>query len=267
MNHHFWENKTIIITGASSGIGKAILERLSLVPCKIFALDRSPIEHEKKKAEIVSLSCDISIDADIEKVKSSILKITDTVHVLFNNAGITAHGRFDQMDFSVFRRTFDINFFGTVQLTHALIEPIKKGKGVIAVTSTVSGLYGIPGRSAYASSKAALHSVFESIRIELSELGVRSIIICPPYTRTNLRTSGLDASGNKLNEAQHSGKVLTPEEVAQKMISAVEDPNSRLVIIDKSGFFVKWMRNIAPAFLEKILFKKLYKDFHTETKP
>jgi short-subunit dehydrogenase len=154
-----------------------------------------------------------------------------------------------------------VNFFGNVHLTLELIEALKKARGMVMVTSTVSGLYGIPGRSAYSSSKAALHAVYESLRVELSDYGVRSIIFCPPYTRTALRTSGLDAQGNQLNEEQASGKIKTPEEVAIEMVAAAEDPNSRLVIIDKSGFFVKWMRNLAPAFLEKVLRKKLHHDF------
>ncbi|HNO23259.1 MAG TPA: 3-ketoacyl-ACP reductase, partial [Leptospiraceae bacterium] len=112
------------------------------------------------------------------------------------------------------------------------------------------------------SSKSALHAVFESLRIELSEEGIRSIIFCPPYTKTNLRTSGLDAKGEKLQEEQAKGKIKTPEEVAEEMVKAMENPNSRLVTMDKSGIVVKWLRLFAPAFLEKILFKKLYNDFH-----
>ena len=262
MNQNFWKNKTIIITGTSSGIGEAILKELSEIDCSIFALDRSPKEVQNTKAKIYSLNCDISSDSDIEKAAKEILSKSETVDVLFNNAGITIHGRFDETKIDVFRKSFGINFFGTVNLTLHLIEAIKKAKGTIITTSTVSGLYGVPGRSVYSSSKSALHAVFESLRIELSEFGVRSILFCPPYTKTNLRTSGLTASGEKLNEAQYQGKILTPEEVAKAMLNAVEDKNSRLVTMDKSGFFVKVLRLFAPAFLEKVMFKKLYKDFH-----
>jgi NAD(P)-dependent dehydrogenase (short-subunit alcohol dehydrogenase family) len=263
MNVKFWSNYYIVITGTSSGIGAALLEKLKSTDCTIFALDRQPgKDHSGSLAKVIPILCDLSVEADIERSASEILKHTDRIDVLFNNAGITAHGRFDQTDFTVFKKTFSINFFGTVYLTRLLIEPIKKSAGAILTTSTVSGLYGIPGRSAYSSSKAALHAVFESIRIELSELGVRSIIFCPPYTKTNLRTSGLAAGGETLNEAQHSGNLKTPEEVAEEMMKAVEKPSSRLVMIDKSGRFVNWMRVISPRFLEKVLFKKLYKDFH-----
>ncbi len=261
MNTSLWKDKTIVITGTSSGIGKALMLHLSDVETRIFTIDRSPTTIPKGKAEIVPILCDITKEEDIKHASAEILKATSTVDYLFNNAGITAHGRFDKMNISVFRRTFDVNFFGNVHLTLELIEALKKARGMVMVTSTVSGLYGIPGRSAYSSSKAALHAVYESLRVELSDYGVRSIIFCPPYTRTALRTSGLDAQGNKLNEEQASGKIKTPEEVAIEMVAAAEDPNSRLVIIDKSGFFVKWMRNFSPAFLERMLRKKLHHDF------
>jgi short-subunit dehydrogenase len=263
MNANFWENKIIVITGTSSGIGEAILTALKDIPCTIFALDRNPKNLDSShKANIIPLKCDISLDSDIIEVQKQILAKTDKVDVLFNNAGITTHGRFDETDISVFRKTFDINFFGTVNLTSKLIEPIKRAKGVMIVTSTVSGLYGVPARAAYSSSKSALHAVFESIRIELSELGVRSIIFCPPYTKTNLRTSGLTGSGEKLNDKQHDGKLLTPDQVANAMLAAVENKNSRLVTMDSSGFFVKVLRLFAPALLERKMFKKLYNDFH-----
>lgn len=263
MNQKFWENKNIVITGTSSGIGEAVLNELSQIKCTIFALDRSPAkELQQNEAKVVQIKCDLSLDEDILNVQKIIEQYTQRVDVLFNNAGITTHGRFDKTDIEVFRKSFNINFFGTVNLTLKLIEFIKNAKGAIITTSTVSGLYGIPGRSVYSSSKSALHAVFESVRIELSEFGVRSIIFCPPYTKTNLRTSGLDAQGKQLNEAQYSGKLLTPQQVAQEMIRAVENPNSRLVTFDKSGKFVKWLRLFAPGFLERFLFKKLYNDFH-----
>ena len=263
MNPSLWENKHILITGASSGIGEALLLFLGKISCTIYTLDRTAKEPPAGiKAKVIPYVCDITKDEDLKRVSKDILSKTDKIDYLFNNAGITAHGRFDQTEISVFRKTFDINFFGNIHLTLLLVEALKKAKGMVMVTSTVSGLYGIPGRSAYSSSKAALHAVYESLRIELSEFGVRSIIFCPPYTRTALRTSGLDASGEKLNEEQAKGKIKTPEEVAISMVTAAEDSNSRLVIIDKSGFFVKWMRLFSPAFLEKVLFKKLYHDFH-----
>lgn len=262
MKENYWQNKTAVVTGGSSGIGEALVRKLSSVKCRIINVDRNPASVSSDKAEIHSVICDLSVPDSVEKASAEIAKLTDRIDFLFNNAGITTHGRFDHMNVQVFRKTFEVNFFGTIHLTSGLLPLVKKAKGAIMVTSTVSGLYGIPGRSAYSSSKSALHAVFESLRIELSEEGIRSIIFCPPYTKTNLRTSGLDAKGEKLQEEQAKGKIKTPEEVAEEMIKAMENPNSRLVTMDKSGIVVKWLRLFAPAFLEKILFKKLYNDFH-----
>ncbi len=270
MRLNAWKGKTIVITGGSSGIGEALLEILSQVPCKVINLSRSEPElirkvskkKERRSAELFHIPADLSSEREINKAVSKLAKLTDGVDVLFNNAGVTAHSRFDQTQIDAFRKTFEINFFGPVFLTLRLLPYLKKKKGTVLATSTVSGLYGIPARSAYSSSKSALHAVMESARIELAEEGLRFIIFCPPYTKTNLRANGIDGDGNRLGESHYEGKSKTPVEVAKKMMDSVEDPNSRLVVMDKSGLFLKWMRNISPAFLEKVLFKKLYKDFH-----
>jgi NAD(P)-dependent dehydrogenase (short-subunit alcohol dehydrogenase family) len=263
MKNNLWENKSIVITGTSSGIGLALLTEISKVECTIFALDRAPgIFSQDTKAKIIQIKCDISDEKQTIKAAEEILSRTDRVDYLFNNAGITAHGRFDETELSVYRKTFEVNFFGPVHLTKLLVESIKKAKGCVIITSTVSALYGIPGRAPYSSSKSALGAVIETLRIELSEFGVRAIIFCAPYAKTNLRTSGLTAKGETLNEAQYSGKLLTPEEVAKEIVKATENPNSKLVTISSSGLFVKILRLFAPGFLEKYLFKKLYNDFH-----
>ncbi|EMJ90702.1 KR domain protein [Leptospira alstonii serovar Pingchang str. 80-412] len=267
MNPSFWTGKTIVVTGGSSGIGEAILGILSKLDCKLINLSRTQPELLNRKkdliADLVHIPTDLSSEKEIDKAVKKISKDYRSIDVLFANAGITTHSRFDGTQIQTFRKTFDINFFGPIYLIQRLLPQIKLSRGCVIATSTVSGLYGIPGRSAYSSSKSALHAVLEAARIELSEEGLSFIIFCPPYTKTKLRKSGLDGDGNVLNEGQYpSSKIKSPDEVALKMIDSVEDPESRLVIMDSSGFFLKWLRNIAPAFLERTLFKKLYKDFH-----
>ncbi|TGK38397.1 SDR family NAD(P)-dependent oxidoreductase [Leptospira gomenensis] len=267
MNPDFWKGKTVVVTGGSSGIGEAVLDRLSEIDCTLINLSRTYPPLFKRKTSVVAqrvhIPTDIASEKDVDHAVKKISKDFRSVDVLFANAGVTTHSRFDGTRIDTFRKTFDINFFGPIHLIQRLLPQIKLVRGTVIATSTVSGLYGIPGRSAYSSSKSALHAALEAARIELSEQGLSFILFCPPYTKTNLRASGLDGDGKPLNEGQHSNaKIKTPEEVALKMLSAVETPNSRLVIMDSSGFFLKWLRNIAPAFLERTLFKKLYKDFH-----
>ncbi|TGN14617.1 SDR family NAD(P)-dependent oxidoreductase [Leptospira ilyithenensis] len=264
----FWNNRVVVITGASSGIGLALLENLSRYPCEIFALARraNDIEDPPSKHPACKI---IRIGVDLQDT-SSVLDALAILHshtsggvdVLFNNAGITAHGRFDELSLEVYRKTFATNFFGPIQLIQGLLGGLKKAKGVVVTTSTVSALYGVPGRAAYSSSKSALHAAMESMRIELKEEGVRSSLVCVPYTETNLRKSGLDVKGNVLDEGQAKAKLKTPKEVAFLLMKVAKDKEARLVTFDFSGSFMKWMRNLAPGILEKILYKKLYHDFH-----
>lgn len=291
MNSNFWKGKTVLITGASSGIGEAIFHRLDGIASTIYLLSRNPkitqakktkdskqditsaiknkneqehgSENKQVKSELISIACDLSKSDQIEKALKSILKSNPSgIDVIFNNAGITAHGRFESTKMDVFRQTFETNFFGPIRLIQGLVPELVKVKGVVISTSTVSALYGVPGRAAYSSSKSAVHAAMESFRIEMSEQDVRSILVCVPYTKTKLRQSGLDADGSILQEEQASGKIKTADEVALSILEAVENPKSKLVTIDKSGFAMKLLRLISPNTLEKIMFKKLYKDFH-----
>jgi NAD(P)-dependent dehydrogenase (short-subunit alcohol dehydrogenase family) len=291
VNSNFWKGKTVLITGASSGIGEAIFHRLDGIASTIYLLSRNPkITQAKKtkdskqditsaiknkneqehgsengqvKSELISIACDLSKSDQVEKALKSILKSNPSgIDVIFNNAGITAHGRFESTKMDVFRQTFETNFFGPIRLIQGLVPELVKVKGVVISTSTVSALYGVPGRAAYSSSKSAVHAAMESFRIEMSEQDVRSILVCVPYTKTKLRQSGLDADGSILQEEQASGKIKTADEVALSILEAVENPKSKLVTIDKSGFAMKLLRLISPNTLEKIMFKKLYKDFH-----
>lgn len=260
MNPAFWKNKKILITGTSSGIGKALLEMLQPTEAVIYSVSRSG--KTGRKNNVYHFALDITKSGDLNKLQKSLEKETDKLDFLVNNAGITAHGRFENTGISVFRKVFDINFFAAIELAQKTLKLLQKARGTVVGVSTVSGFYGIPGRAAYSASKSALHAAFESFAIEEREHGVKSVIICPPYTRTGLRTSGLDAAGKKLDEEQHKGKILEPEDVASRIIDVMEKGKTGVLAMDFSGHFVKWMRTLAPGLLQKILHRKLHRDFH-----
>lgn len=263
----FWNNKVVVITGASSGIGAALLTELSGYPLTIIAMARRADEillpaRSHSHLKLIRIAIDLQDPSSIDDAISLFPKEILGIDVFFNNAGITAHGRFEDLHMDVFRKTFATNFFGPVQLIQGLLDRIKFAKGRVVTTSTVSALYGVPGRAAYSASKSAMHAAMESMRIELMEEGVRSALVCVPYTKTALRKSGLGADGKILDEEQANRKLKTPEEVARLLMKTASEEQPRLVTMDMSGFFLKWMRNLSPSLLEKILFKKLYRDFH-----
>ncbi|EMJ87578.1 SDR family NAD(P)-dependent oxidoreductase [Leptospira meyeri] len=266
MKKDFWNDRVVVITGATSGIGKALYEELAKFPCELVLVARRAAEIAEPKNKhmdvlIHRVACDLADPTSVLDAIEWIQKKVSKVDVLFNNAGITAHGRFDSLSMDVYRKTFATNFFGPIQFIRGLLSLLLSAKGNIVTTSTVSALYGVPGRAAYSASKSALHAALESLRIENLQSGLGVSLVCVPYTDTALRTSGLDASGGALSEPPAKGKRKSAKEVAHVLMSVAKDKEARLVTFNLSGKFLEWMRFFSPKFLEKILYKKLYEDF------
>lgn len=263
------EIKNILITGASSGIGEALLGISAQIPSRIFVLARRANQIPDPPGlvsgtELIRIPADMADPHSVDEAVRQVLKKTERLDILFNNAGISAHGRFDELGMDVWRKTFATNFFGPIQLIQGLLPALKKGRGVVVTTSTVSALYGVPGRAAYSASKSALHAAMESLRIELKEEGVRSALVCVPYTKTNLRSNVLGADGKIHSEEQASGKLKTPEEVAKFLWEVSQKTDPRLFTMSLSGLFLKWMRNFNPGFLEATMAKKLKQDYQKD---
>jgi len=259
-------NKTILITGASSGIGEATAIEIARYASRVYCVGRRKNELDRVVELIKERHGDkgVAIEADItrEEGRSRILDVVGggPLHVLINNAGITAHGRFDASAPSVLRDTMELNFFAMSELTRILLPVIKKTEGekLIALVSSPSGFYGIPGRFAYSASKAAGHAIMETLRIELKPFSVRTLIFAPGYTRTALRTSGLAADGSVLAEKQASG-AKEPGAVATLLIRAIRK-NRRYAFTDLNGRAAFLLRQF-PSLFDRILAKKLKDDF------
>ncbi len=186
--------------------------------------------------------------------------------ILINNAGITAHGRFDASNPDVLRKTMELNFFAVAEFTAGVLPLLRSsplagrpGERAIVLVSTPSGLYGVPGRFAYSASKAAAHALMETLRSELYAEGIQSSIFCPGYTRTELRQSGLAADGSRLVEDQAAG-AIEPREAARKLLRTVAGGH-RIGFTGLTGHLVYWLRTLAPGTLERMMRKKLKKDF------
>lgn len=269
MNRFSWPQKNVLITGASGGIGAATACELAAQGARPILVARRSTELQRVADRILAdhgvealcITADITNQADRERIATFLNANVDELHVLINNAGITAHGRFDESRPEVLRNTMEINFFAAVELTMQLLPLLKKATGakLIALVSTPSGLYGIPGRFAYSASKAAGHVWLETLATELKAENIHPVIFCPGYTRTELRTSGLAADGSRLVEEQASG-ARSPEEMAHQFRIALEKKRL-LALTNLNGRIVFWLRTLYPGFLRWMLAKKLKKDF------
>ncbi len=209
--------KTIWITGATSGIGKALAIELSNNRVHLILSGRN-LEALKKTSEIcvkngstvLQAPFDLGDINSVEKAAGKVLEKTSKIDCLYHFGGISQRSFVTETPLEVDRKIFEVNFFGTVALTKAVLPVmIKNGGGHIAVTSSIVGKFGFPYRSAYSASKHALHGYFESLRAENIKNNISVSIIIPGRIQTNISVNALNKNGlehGKMDEGQQKGK-------------------------------------------------------------
>ena len=180
------KDKIIWITGASSGIGAALVNEYSKRGARLIISSRNDEELNKVKQSCLHpesvkvLTVDLADTAAFKKIIEQAINFFGRIDVLINNAGISQRSFAAETELDVDRKIFDINYFGTIALTKALIPHFKEKKnGHFVVISSVVGKIGTPLRSSYSASKHALHGFFDSLRAELHNDHIKVTLICP----------------------------------------------------------------------------------------
>lgn len=167
---------------------------------------------------------------------------------------------FHELEFEVFRKLMDVNFWGTVYCTrYALPHLLKSGGSLVGVTS-VAGIHGLPGRSAYSASKFAIMGFFDSIRLEHLDTGLHVLTFAPGYTATNIRRKALTADGSELGESPYNEQgMMSPQKVAGKLYRAIMK-RKRQVTLTLSGKGTRIGNLFFPAILDRLYFKYIHKE-------
>ncbi len=173
------KDKVVVITGGSSGIGKALAEVFGRNGSRILITGRNNTELQntvsvlqQQGIQVQGLQADVSVESDNKKMAEEALRVFGRIDVLINNAGITMRALFQELDLAVIKKVMDINFFGVLYATQACLPEILKNKGSILGISSIAGYRGLPGRSGYSASKFALIGFLETLRTELLYLSV-----------------------------------------------------------------------------------------------
>lgn len=229
----FFTDKVVWITGASSGIGEGLAYALAKENAKLILSARRVDELERVKAKCIELGAatipyvlplDVS-DLDSLPEKARIARVAfGRLDILVNNAGIGMRGYVVDTDIAVQQRVMQVNYFGTIALTKAVLPyMIQQGGGHIVVVSSLAGKLPVPGRSAYCASKHALHGFFDALRGEVSAHGIKVTIVCPGFVRTGISENSLLADGSprgkKIKQEHRSS--LTPDESAKHILYAI----------------------------------------------
>ncbi|MFP2997805.1 SDR family oxidoreductase [Spongiivirga sp. MCCC 1A20706] len=227
----YFNNKTIWITGASSGIGEAFVKELSQYDCKLIISSRKvdELERGKKEAGLTDDDCFIlPLDlADYYNMKPVVEKAVShfgKVDLLINNAGLSQRSLIAETDISVDEKLMQVNYLGTVALSKAILPHFIENKaGHFAVVTSLMGKFGSPYRSGYCGAKHALHGFFDVMRMEHEKDGVAVTMICPGFIQTNVSKNALTGDGSAqqtMDEATAKG--LTPKKCVQKALKAIQ---------------------------------------------
>lgn len=258
-------SKVIWITGASAGIGEATAYEFAkdkTVKLILSARRSEELERVKQntglpKGNVLVLPIDLTQIEQLEdKVKQVVAKF-GRIDALFNNAGISQRGSVIESKFENYRTIMEINFFGVVALTQAVLPVmIKQQSGSIAVTSSVSGKLGTPMRSGYCASKHALHGFFDSLRAEVFKDNIQVTLVCPGYISTDISKNAIAADGTthgKMDQNQLQG--LSPEECAIQVVRAIKQGKEEIYIGGKETWGI-YIKRFFPKVLSRIVRKQ-----------
>ncbi|GAB3789450.1 SDR family NAD(P)-dependent oxidoreductase [Spirosoma horti] len=257
-----FSDAVIWITGASSGIGEAVaLElaryrsvRLVLSARRSDALSRVAMKTGLPEANIMVLPMDMSDTDRLPSCVDAVYQRFGRIDYVFQNAGITQRSAVVDTDFSVYKRIMDINFFGVVALTKAVLPiMLAQGQGYFVVTSSVAGKLGTKQRSGYCASKHALHGFFDALRAETYAEGLRVTLVCPGYIRTPISTNALSANGQKhgqMDENQENG--MPASAFAKQLLRAVGQEKEEVYIGGKEIYGI-YLKRFLPGLLSRIL--------------
>jgi short-subunit dehydrogenase len=256
-----FENKVVWITGASSGIGEATAYQFAKEGAKLILSARREDELLRVKQstglatdQVFILPLDVEKMEEIPQKTKQAVEHFGSIDVLFNNAGISQRGSVMETDMTVYNKIMNLNFFGVVALTKAVLPYMQQQKsGNIAVTSSISGKLSTPMRSGYCASKHALHGFFDALRSEVYQDNIKVSLICPGYIRTNISYNAVAADGSKfgkMDENQANG--MSPEECASRIVDAIYKNKQEVYMGGKEVLGV-YLKRFFPNILSKIL--------------
>lgn len=261
------KNKVIIITGASSGIGKALVYRLAKQGAMIMMAARNvdtmiEISSELKNINpnIEYIKTDVSIETDCQKLIDTTIEKFGKIDVLINNAGISMRALFKDVHLDVLKSLMDVNFWGTVYCSKFAIEHIIKQKGTIVGVSSVAGKKGLPGRAGYSASKFAMEGFLDVIRIENLKNGMNVLTVCPGFTASNIRNTALGKDGSFQKETPlDEAKLMSAEEVADKTIDAIIK-RKKSIVLTTQGKLTYIINKFFPRLTDKLVFNHFAKE-------
>lgn len=264
MNNYF-QDKVVVVTGGSDGIGRALIDMLLPLGAKIATCGRNQdklydlqVRHSGKPLHTVV--ADVSNYNDCQNLIESTLQVYGGIDILINNAGISMRALMKDTEVEVIEKLMNTNFFGMVYCTKLALNSIIERKGTIVGVSSIAGFRGLPGRTGYSASKFAMNGFLEALRTEMIDSGVNVMWVCPGFTSSNIRNAALNNRGQSLGESpMDEGKMMTAEDCAKHILRAIEK-RKRTLVLTFTGKRTVFMNKFFPRWADKLVKNFFFKN-------
>lgn len=263
--------KVVIITGGTSGIGLAcavcFLENNYRV--LITGRNRKKLEEAEKKLnslgdflpeqDFIVFQADVSLEEDCKKTIEKTIKTFGRIDILINNAGVSMRALFRDLELEIFKKIMQINFYGTVYMTKYALDFLIKTQGTIVGISSTAGKIGLPARTAYCASKAAMVGFLSALACEYQEK-LHVLRVYPGFTASNIRIAALTANGTEQGFSPLQEKnIMSAEDVAQAIFKAIQKKKKNLILGLKEKLAI-FLQFFFPDFIEKQTYQAMYQE-------
>ncbi|MFH0870591.1 MAG: SDR family NAD(P)-dependent oxidoreductase [archaeon] len=256
-----FKDKIVIVTGAASGIGKALSELLAQRGAKLILADINFSGAKALEAALIkkglsakALLVDVSKEGDVRKAVKYAVSTCGRLDFVFNNSGIGFAGEVKDMDLSIWKKMIDVNLYGVIHgTTIAYSQMLKQGSGHIVNVASATGLIPSPMLTAYATTKHAIVGLSTSLREEAKEYGVKVSVACPGFVDTGIldpaKAANIDEK--KLYREKRKLKMMSPEKCAKEIIIGVEK-NREIIIFPFKDRMLWWLYRLNPYAIDSI---------------
>jgi short-subunit dehydrogenase len=253
------KGKRVLITGSSSGIGKALAFALAKKGAVLALAARRAKRLEHVAAEISAafphlpmplvFPCDVAIKENVSRLIESSIQQMGGVDILVNNAGIGVYGNTENTSISDFRTILDVNFFGSIHCVLEVLPHMKRrGQGRIVNIASVAAKHGVPYLGAYSAGKAALVALSQSLRAELSGSGISVVVVYPGYSQTEFFAKEKHVGGGRRPAEPYK----SPEKVAKAIIRGIEK-NKQEIVLSMEGKALSAVQGLLPGIVDKAM--------------
>jgi short-subunit dehydrogenase len=261
------KGKVVVITGGSSGIGKALAEVFGKQGSRVLItgrnradLDMAVQELRQHGIDITGLQADASVEADNERMAAEALRLYGKIDILINNAGISMRALFEDVQLEVIRRVMDINFWGALYATKSCLPEIIKNKGSVVGISSIAGYRGLPARAGYSASKFALNGFLEVLRTEMLNKGVHVLTACPGFTSSNIRKRSLTTDGSAQEDSPRDEKKMMSSEACAMHIYRATVKRKKIIILTGQGKLTVFLNKWFPVMMDRMVYNVLAKE-------